>query len=247
MSLQQIQELLPKQLLHDTPAEFQPAIPPLKTGQRLTRAEFHRRYEQHPEIKKAELIEGVVYVASPVRIEKHSSPHSDLDTWLGVYRAMTPGLFGGVAGSVWLDPDKNELQPDVFLCLEPSSGGQSFINADDYLEGAPELVIEVSASSVSYDLNAKKRVYARYGVQEYIVAQIYKRKLSWFQLQGNEYETLQPDKHGILKSEVFSGLWLDSVAFWAGDMKTVIQVLQKGMASSEYSAFVEQLQRQSRV
>jgi Uma2 family endonuclease len=156
---------------------------------------------------------------------------------------MTPGLFGGVAGSVWLDPDSNEVQPDVFLCLEPSLGGQSFINASDYLEGAPELVIEISASTVSYDLNAKKRVYARYGVQEYIVAQIYKRKLSWFRLHGTEYKPLQANEHGIFKSEIFPGLWLTETAFWANDMRTVLEILQQGIASPEHVAFVETLKR----
>lgn len=54
-----------------------PSIPPLESGDRLTRAEFERRYEAAPEHFKAELIEGVVYVASPVRIF-HGNPQFNL-------------------------------------------------------------------------------------------------------------------------------------------------------------------------
>jgi len=72
-------------------------------GDRLTRAEFERRYEAHPEIKKAELIEGVVHMPSPTRFEKHGRPHSDIITWLGLYCAMTPGVRSGTNVTVRLD------------------------------------------------------------------------------------------------------------------------------------------------
>lgn len=117
-------------------------IPPLENGNKLTHTEFGRRYQAMPNLKKAELIEGVVYVASPLRIKSHGEPHAYIMAWLGVYKAATPGV--GVADNttVLLDAD-NEPQPDAILRIE--TGGQSRINQDDYVEGAPELIVEIAA------------------------------------------------------------------------------------------------------
>src|SRR2546421_625978 len=91
-------------------------IPPLENGDRLTRAEFERRYEAMPELKKAELIEGVVYVPSPVRHEQHGGPQFALSTWLGHYQAFTPGVRGSDNATVRLDLN-NEPQPDEVLFI----------------------------------------------------------------------------------------------------------------------------------
>lgn len=215
--------------------------PPLNPGDRLSRAEFERRYEAHPEIKKAELIEGVVYVPSPIRIQQHSRPHGDLVTWLGVYRAATPGVQGGDNGTVRLDR-WNEVQPDVCLWLDPARGGKSRVTPDDYLEGPPELVVEIAASSVAYDLHEKKRVYERTGVPDYVAAQVYEQRVDWFVLCEDGYAALQPDEKGILRSEVFPGLWLNPAAFWSGDLAAMLATLQEGLASPEHAAFVARLQ-----
>ena len=130
------------------------AIPPLENGDRLTRAEFERRYDAMPNVKKAELIEGEVFMPSPVRYERQSHPHTRLITWLGNYETDTPGVGAGDNGSIRLDLD-NEPQPDGFLIIRPECGGRVRISEDDYIEGAPELVAEVSTSSVSYDRGKK--------------------------------------------------------------------------------------------
>src|SRR5215813_5463025 len=80
-----------------------PPFPLLENGDRLTRVEFERRYDAMPEVKKAELIEGVVYMGSPVGILRHSGPHFDTIGWLAQYRASTPGTLGGDNGSIRLD------------------------------------------------------------------------------------------------------------------------------------------------
>jgi Uma2 family endonuclease len=213
---------------------------PLHSGDRLSRAEFERRYQAHPEIKKAELIEGVVYVSSPIHYQYHADPHADSMAWLGVYRAATLGVKGGDNATLRLDFE-NEVQPDAILRLEPALGGQSSISDDDFLEGAPELIVEIAASSASYDLHDKRRAYARNGVREYLVAQTYDRRVDWFVLREGVYETLQPDEQGILRSEVFPGLWLQPAALWAGDLTTLLAALQEGLASPEHAAFVEEL------
>lgn len=217
-------------------------IPPLQSGDHLSRAEFERRYHLHPEIKKAELIEGVVYVASPVHAKKHASPHFNVISWLGAYTAMTPGVSGNDNATLRLDLE-NDPQPDVILCLDPAYGGRTRVTADDYLEGAPELIVEIAASSASYDLNQKKRAYARNGVTEYLVFVSYERRTCWFVLRDEGYVELTPDDQGILRSAVFPGLWLPADALWQGDLPRMLAVLRQGLASAEHGAFVQQLQQ----
>ncbi len=207
-----------------------PALPPLENGDRLSRDEFERRFEAMPHLKKAELIEGVVCVPSPVRMTQHAGPHADMITWLGVYRAATPGVMLGDNATLRLDP-ANELQPDALLRLEPSFGGSSQLDEDDYLVGAPELVVEVAASSASTDLHDKLEVYRRNGVREYLVWQIAEPKLHWFELRAGAYVRLEPDEAGILRSPTFPGLWLDAQALLSGDMARVLNVLQTGIDS----------------
>lgn len=215
-------------------------IPPLENGDHLTRAEFERRYEAMPAVKKAELIEGKVYMPSPVRLKSHGEPHLWMVTWLGVYSAFTPGVGGGDNATTRLD-EENAPQPDILLRLETSLGGQTLISADDYVEGAPELVGEVAASSAAYDLHEKLAVYARYGVQEYIVWSIYEDQVQWFRLEAGQYTPLLPDDDGITRSRVFPGLWLDVAALLRGDMATVLTVVQQGVASAEHVDFVQRL------
>lgn len=215
-------------------------VPALENGDRLTRAEFERRYEAMPHLKKAELIEGVVYVPSPVRHRQHSSPHAHLITWLGLYTANTPGVEVGDNGSVRLDLD-NEPQPDALLFIDPTRGGQVRISDDGIIEGAPELVAEVASSSVSYDLHAKLHVYRRNGVCEYIVWRVLEQEVDWFVLRNGQYERMPRDAQGLVRSEVFPGLWLDPAALLRGDLATVLAIVQQGLASPEHHAFVARL------
>jgi len=213
---------------------------PLENGDKLTRAEFERRYEAMPHLKKAELIEGVVYVPSPVRHRYHGHPHTHLIGWLVHYEAATPGVEASDNCSVRLDLD-NEPQPDVLLFIDPACGGQALIDADGYIEGAPELVAEVASSSASYDLHAKLRVYRRNGVREYIVWRVLEQEIDWFVLRVGQYERLALDAEGLLRSEVFPGLWLDPTALLQGDLATVFAVVQRGLASPEHAAFATRL------
>jgi Uma2 family endonuclease len=215
-------------------------IPPLESGDRLTRHEFERRYTAMPNLKKAELIEGVVYVASPLRFRSHGKPHGDLIIWLGTYKVSTPGVELGDNATVRLDLD-NEPQPDVVLIIDEKLGGQARISDDDYIEGAPELVAEVAASSAANDLYDKKRAYRRNGVKEYIVWQILENKFNWFSLQNGEYLSLAADIDGVIKSRIFPGLWLDVAALLTGDMTKVLTVLQQGLNSTQHAEFIQRL------
>ena len=214
----------------------------LESGDRLTRAEFERRYAALPHLKKAELIEGVVYVASPVRIQRHANPQGKIITWLGVYEAATPGVMLGDNPTVRLDFD-NEPQPDALLRIEHASGGQSRISEDDYIEGAPELIVEIAASTASNDLHDKLRVYRRNGVKEYLVWLTQDKAFRWYRLQGGEYVQPPPDAQGSLHSRVFPGLQLAVEALLAGEMQTVLAVLQAGIDSEDHRQFLQQLRQ----
>jgi Uma2 family endonuclease len=214
-------------------------IPPLRSGDRLTRDEFERRYIAMPDVKKAELIEGVVYMPSPVCTDEHASPHFDFITWMGQYRATTPGVQGGDNGTLRLDLD-NEPQPDAFLRILPEFGGQSK-TVNGYVEGAPELVAEVAATSASYDLHTKLNVYRRNGVCEYIVWRVWDATIDWFVLRAGQYECLTPAKGGVYRSEILPGLWLDFKALIDGDLARVLDVARQGTASRDHAKFVKLL------
>ncbi len=214
-------------------------IPPLESGDRLTRAEFERRYEATPEKFKAELIEGMVYVASPVRVF-HGTPHAALVGWLTVYWAATPGVSAADNTTIRLDLD-NEPQPDALLRIEV--GGTSTVSDDGYIEGAPELVAEIATSSASIDLGAKQNANRRNGVQEYLVWQTFENRFSWFRLQAEEFVLIEPDADGMIRSSVFPGLWLNVPALLEGRMTEVLNGLQAGIADSAHQAFVQKLAR----
>lgn len=218
--------------------QLQVTPPPLENGDRLTRAEFERRYEAMPHLKKAELIEGVVYMPSPVHFERHAEKHSQIITWLGTYYAATPGVKLGDNATVRLDLD-SEVQPDALLRLEERLGGASRISEDDYLEGPSELIVEIAGSSASYDLHDKLRVYHRNGVREYVVWRVYDEALDWFYLEGGEYHLRAAGEGHIIRSRVFPGLYLALEALLSGDLATVLTVLRQGMQSEEYAAFAE--------
>ncbi|MGB7442594.1 MAG: Uma2 family endonuclease [Coleofasciculaceae cyanobacterium] len=218
----------------------QQLIPALENGDRLSRFEFERRYQLMPQVKKAELIEGVVYVASPLRYNRHGKPHSQVMTWLGVYGAATPGVELADNATVRLDLD-NEPQPDAMLRLNENCGGRSRISDDDYVEGAPELIVEIAASSASYDLHDKLHAYRRNGVREYLVWLVQEGEFRWYVLDQGEYRQQQPDSFGVSSSPFFAGLRLDVQALLRGDMQRVLTVLQEGLNGEKHGLFVEQL------
>jgi len=215
------------------------AIPPvLENGDRLTRPQFERRYDAMPDLKKAELINGVVYIAPPARATRHGQPHADLMAWLGTYRAGTPGVWLFDNTTIRFDWD-NMPQPDALLMIDPAKGGQARIDEDDYITGAPELIVEIAASSASYDLHDKLDVYRRHGVREYLVWRVLEQAFDWFVLRDGRYEPMNPDAQGRCRSPVFPGLWLDAPALIGGDMAQVLEVLRQGLQSPEHAAFCE--------
>ena len=222
-------------------AEPFPPVVPLENGDRLARCEFEKRYLARPDIKKAELIEGVVHMPSPVRAT-HAQKHGDLLAWLRVYSASTPGVAVLDNATVRLDLD-NEPQPDVLMRIESATTGQSRVDADDYVAGAPELVVEIVASSAAYDLHDKLHVYRRNGVLEYLVWRVYDGELDWFVLANDTYQPLAEDAGGILRSPTFPGLHLASDALLADDFASVLAELSRGLDTPEHAAFVAVLSK----
>jgi Uma2 family endonuclease len=223
-----------------TTLETELETPPLEVGDRLTREEFERRWELMPHVKKAELIEGVVYMPSAVRYRPHGRPHTILNHWLHSYELATPGVESADGSSLRLDND-NEPQPDLLLRLDRSLGGQSWEDEEGYLTGAPELVVEIAASSASYDLHQKLHVYRRHSVREYVVWRVLNKAIDWFVLREGSYQPLAPDANGLFKSLVFPGLWLDVPALLRNDLAAAVATANLGLASPEHAEVVARL------
>ncbi|MEM6313577.1 MAG: Uma2 family endonuclease [Planctomycetota bacterium] len=215
-------------------------IPPLENGDRLSRAEFERRYHAMPAEKKAELIEGTVYMSSPVSIRRHATPHAHLSGLLFHYVRRTPGVVLGDNGTVRLDLD-NEPQPDLFLAIPAEAGGQAVIGDDDYLEGAPELVAEIAASSVSIDLNDKLHAYQRNGVREYVVWRTLDRVVDWFKLTDDVFRATTPDEQGVFRSSVFPGLALRPADLLERNLDAICELIDASVKTPEHAAFVKNL------
>lgn len=216
-----------------------PSRPPLHSGDHLSRAEFRRRYALYPEIKKAELIEGVVIVGSPVH-RQHGRPHFQFVSILGTYTAHTPGLVAGDYESVVLDED-NEVQPDLFVGIDSTQGGQLTDAEKGPLAGVPEFIVEIAASSASYDLHSKFDVYLRSGVREYLVLLAYEREMRFFRLEDGEFREVLPDEDGVTRSQILPGFWFRSDWFWEGKMSELLQLVQEGLASREHREFAAKL------
>lgn len=175
---------------------------------------------------------------SPVRHTTHARPHGLILAWLGAYHAATPGTDLGDNATVILDLE-NEVQPDALLRLH---GGQSTVDQEGYIRGAPELIVEIAASSASYDLHEKLAVYRCNQVQEYLVWRVYDRQIDWFALEEGDYTTLQPAADSVSRSHVFPGLWLDMAAMLAQDLSAALETLQTGIQHEAHSRFLAELE-----
>jgi Uma2 family endonuclease len=211
--------------------------PPLVEGQRLSREEFLRRWEAVPQLKRAELIKGVVHMPSPTSM-KHGYCDFDIGTWLGVYAAHTPGTKGSHASTTLMLEDAP--QPDAQLRIVSKAGGRTK-RSGRYLKGGAELIAEVSLSSADYDLGDKFELYDEAGVQEYVVAVVEEKEIRWFHRQKGKLQSKPQPPDGVWRSTVFPGLWLNGRAFLAGDMAAVLATLNQGLQSPEHAAFVREL------
>jgi len=227
---------------HAEPLVGTDMIPTLNEGDHLTREEFERRYDAMPHLKKAELIEGVVHVPSPVRCDHHGEPHLTLGGWLFHYRWKTPGVRAADNSSVRMDMG-NMPQPDCLMFITPESGGRAKVDEDGYVNGAPELIAEVAASSAHYDLHDKLEAYRRNGVCEYLVWRVLDGQIDWFVLRQEGYERLAPAPDGTLRSTIFPGLWLDPAALIREDLDRLMDVLQRGVDSLEHADLAASLRQ----
>jgi Uma2 family endonuclease len=203
---------------------------PLKNGQRLTQKEFHRRYEAWPH-KRAELIEGIVYMSPPPYYE-HGRPQYVLAGWLLAYEFATPGLKGVSDTTVILD-EKNEVQPDLMLRIGSAP------KVREHFYTAPALAVEIANTSIKLDLGIKKDVYRRHGVREYIVYGVAQSAVHWFALKDGEYVQLEADEQGIVRSQIFPGLWLNTRALAEDNTADLFKTLNAGLASPEHAAFLQ--------
>jgi Uma2 family endonuclease len=208
----------------------------MHNGDKMTQREFSKIYSKIPEPYKAELLAGIVYEPPPPSVQ-HGQSDSHLITLLGVYQLHTPGTQLANNSSVVLS-DEDEVQPDSYLRILPEAGGRSSIWRRK-LKGAPELVVEVSFTSRSIDLHLKKDRYAKFGVKEYIVLCVEPNLFHWYNLESGE--KLPVDGNGIIRSQTFPGLWINTLALLNGDTKTAFETIMLGLQSPEHNTFAELL------
>ena len=220
------------------------ALPPLAAGQRLDRATFHARYEAMPPGTRAELIDGIVSMPSPLGVE-HNDPHCNVGVWLGNYRVATPGVRDTNNATTFMG-DRDEVQPDASLAIPFERGGR-LGREGRYFSGPPDLVVEVAVASLATDLGVKRELYRRSGVREYVVVAPQRGRIIWHARRDEDMVEIPADPDGLHRSETFPGLWLDPAALLADDGRAMLDVLNRGLATPEHAAFVEQLARARRV
>jgi Uma2 family endonuclease len=214
------------------------ALPPLETGDHLDQPTFHARYQAMPGAARAELIGGIVYISSPLK-RPHGRVHMVINGWLLEYEKATPGTESLDNTTSILGP-QSEPQPDACLRVLPENGGQTR-EKDDYVVGAPELIVEVASSTESIDLHAKRTDYEQAGLREYVLVVLRQARVLWHILRNGRFEELTPAADGTLRSEVFPGLWLDPAALLRRDLLSVIETVHQGLQTQEHTAFVARL------
>jgi Uma2 family endonuclease len=213
--------------------------PPLREDERLTRDEFLRRWEAMPDLKWAELIDGIVHMPSPISTP-HGDYHGRMFAWLAYYVADTCGC-RLLPATTWLMSEDSAPQPDIALCIRPERGGQSR-EEGIYSAGAPELIVEISHTTITRDAGVKLRLYERNGVKEYLIVRPEMKQVIWRELSQNKYLEIAPGADGILRSRVFPGLWLETRALWDGNYAGLAAIVQQGLATPEHAEFVRKLE-----
>jgi Uma2 family endonuclease len=218
-------------------------LPPLVTGQRLDQRTFHERYEAMPPETRAELIGGIVHMPSPLGNE-HGEADESVSYWLGHYKRFTKGV-RSTGNATTILGGYGEHQPDCQLRIPEELGGQSRI-VDGYVNGPPELIVEVGRASRTLDLGATKNDYERAGVLEYLFVGLDPEEIRWFVRRAGRFVERPPGPDGFYRSEVFPGLWLDPTALFGGDMEGLVAALERGLATPEHGAFVARLAKAGR-
>jgi Uma2 family endonuclease len=232
--------VFPRRAGHAEPS--QNGVPLLSNGDRMTQAEFHECYEHYPEDVKFELVGGIVYMASPLR-RTHSRYDGQIGFALELYQRATPGV-EVLHNATTILGEESEPQPDLGMCILSEFGGQSNTDKDDYVEGAPELLVEIAYSTRAIDLHAKRDDYKRAGVIEYFVLCIKEQEIHWFHFPTDR--PIRPNRQGFSRSRVFPGLWIDGAALLRRDSPRVRAVVHEGIASREHAAFVRRLEARRR-
>jgi Uma2 family endonuclease len=181
---------------------------PWVTRRPLTVAEYHRMGEVGilTEDDRVELIEGELIAMSPI-----GSGHAGTTNTLNRRLVMAVGERGVVAvgNPVQLD-DLSEPQPD-FSVLKPRE--------DDYRRATPRpdevlLIIEVADSSLSYDRNVKRSLYAWHGIPEFWIVNLTAGEVEVCRKpQGEQYASVSRiGRDGMLEPELLPGVVLPAAA-----------------------------------
>jgi Uma2 family endonuclease len=178
--------------------------------------------------QKADLIDGVIYMASPDNTEA-----DDIFGWLFAVMSIYAeekklGRIFGSRVAFRLD-EKNSPEPDLsFLRIEYSDRIES-----GRVDGPPDLAIEiVSPDSVERDYKKKRKQYQRYGVSEYWIFDPEEQKILLLRRNARgRYEEVQP-RRGKYYSKVLPGFWLDPDWFWKEPRPSRLSIVLEMLAES---------------
>jgi Uma2 family endonuclease len=216
-------------------------LPPLEAGDNLDQQTFHARYEAMPPETRAELIGGIVFMPSLLK-RPHGRVHGRVCHWLAEYELATPGVEVFDNATAILS-EESEPQPDVCMLINVPGQGQTR-EEDEYIVGAPEFVAEVASSTEAIAFHRKRDDYERTGVREYLVVALRQARVVWLVAREGRFAEMAAGADGVLRSEVFPGLWLDPAALLRLDGNRVSEVLRQGLATPEHAAFVARLRSQ---
>lgn len=128
---------------------------------------------------KTELIDGKIFMMSPRPRVEHATVCTNIASEFRSYlkgktcRAFCDGV------DVFLD-ESNRFIPDTMIVCNPD------IIKHDGIHGAPDLVVEVlSKTTAKNDRSKKKYTYAKYGVKEYWIVDVWSKSVEVYYNQDN--------------------------------------------------------------
>ena len=172
--------------------------------------------------EKADLIDGVIYVAT-------------LDTpaineLTGLFFVLLSGYVEHKdLGTVFLHrvayrlDDLNGPEPDIGFVRK----GRQLAIKREYVQGPPDLAAEiVIPESVELDYDRKRKLYEQFGVREYWIVDDLEKKVTLLRRRQGSLRQVRARK-GVLASSVVPGFWLRPEWLWQSPEPCFLTPLRK--------------------
>jgi Uma2 family endonuclease len=191
---------------------------------------FGQFCERIPEGLKADLIDGVIHVASPDNLK-----HYEIDFWLAeiiarfLRKRKIKGRVFGWRIAFRLD-DENGPEPDLAY-VGPE---RTHLIRATHVKGPPDWALEiVSPSSVERDYTQKHDQYERFGVPEYWIIDPVEERMTCYRLGKNgKYKEIR-SREGKIHSQVIPGFWVRPEWFWQSPLPDEDETLREILAAAD--------------